>query len=106
MDYSLPPEEFIRAVLNLYLNKRWSVQTIAEYFDVGIDIINRILKQYKPLKEKPIQLIEDKTVSKKIQIKEMEDKVRQEKEKITEEDLKDLKLDIILFERGHEPPEV
>jgi transposase len=103
MSYQLPPDEFVQTVLHLYHFEGWPQKEIARYFDVGVDVINRILKQYQQLKEKPIQFIEDTSKIKKLKIKELDDKVRLEKEKITAEDLEDLKLDIRLFERGHEP---
>jgi transposase len=103
MDSLLPPEEFIRSVLHLYYNQQWLVSTIAEHFDVGVDVINRIIKQYQPTNEPPKYFIEDKHAQKKTKVKEMDDAVRQEKEKLTLEDKEDLELDIKLFERGHEP---
>ena len=108
MDYLLPPEEFIRAVLDMYYQRGWTVQAIAEKFEVGTDVINRILDQYGKHKPKPLmqKLIEDKNPKKKLQVKEMDDVARKALDKITKEDFDDLNLDIILFEKGHEPEDI
>lgn len=104
MDYLLPPEEFIRAVLDMYYQRGWAVRDIAEKFEVGIDVINRILDQYGPDRiVGPQKMIEDKNMKKKLEVKEMDDVARKALDKITKEDFEDLKLDLELFGRGHDP---
>ena len=100
MDYLLPPEAFIQAVLELYYKKGWTVQEIADRFDVGVDVINRIIDQYGKPRMKP-KMLEDKSPKKKLQVKEMDDVARKALDKITQDDFDDLKLDIKLFEKGH-----
>jgi transposase len=104
-DWMMGPEEFIHAVLDMYYQRGWTVQDIAERFEVGIEVINRVLDQYGSdgIKKKPQKAIEDKRPKKKLLIDEIDDVARKALDKITKEDFEDLKLDIELFGRGHEP---
>ena len=89
----MPPEAFIREVLERYHNEKRSVEFLAEFYDLPKAAIARI-----------IELYEFSGVSKSIikkASKELQDKARQGNEKITDEDFKDLDLDLKLFERGN-----
>jgi transposase len=101
MDWLLSPEEFIAAVLDMYYKRGWTVQEIADKFEVGIEVINRVIDQYGCSTLKPQKMIEDKSPKKKLQVKEMDDVARKALDKITQDDFDDLKLDIKLFEKGH-----
>lgn len=105
--HELPPEQFIKEVLNMYYGtEKYTVKAISIYFNVGVVTIRRIITQYEYLKDKPILLIEDtrhKEAKKKIN--ELNDKKRDEKEKLTKDDFLDLEIDLKLFEKGKEPDE-
>ena len=105
MDNSgFPPEEFIKEVLFRHYNEKKSVEELAKLYGISVTVIKRIIKQYEVLKEKPIKFIEDKS-NKKKDINELKDSARKGTEKITEDDIKDLKIDLGLFEKGKEPGE-
>ena len=98
--HDLTPEQFIRQVLYMYLNEKKSPAQIANYFDLSLAVINRVITQYekKSVTQKQI------TDKRKNDIKELKDTARKETEKITEEDIKDmLDIDLKLFEKGQEP---
>ena len=102
MDYLLPPDDFIRAVVELYYERMWGIEEIADKFEVGVELINRILIQYgKQTRQKPLKEIEDKR--KKLAVKEMDDVARRALDKLTQDDLDDLNIDLGLFGQGHEP---
>lgn len=109
MDYLLPPEEFIKVVLDMYYQRGWTVQEIAEKFEVGTGVINRILDQYGKDQLRPCKqnLIEDKSKKKKekLEVDEMKDVARKALDKITDEDIKDLRIDLHQFEKGKESDE-
>lgn len=93
------PEYFIKLVMHKFLVEKYSVSYIAEYYGADILMIVRIVNQYYNLKDEPIKFIEDK----RKQVDELKDSARNENEKITLDDIKDLQIDLGLFEKGQEP---
>lgn len=100
MDYKdYRPEEFIQVVLNAFMVEKKSVYEIAKLYNADEIMIVRIVNQYNELKAKPINFIEDK----RKQVDELKDSARKESEKITLDDIRDLQIDLGLFEKGKEP---
>lgn len=93
------PEYFIKLVIHHYVDEKQSITQIAKYYDADIIMIARIVNQYQELKEKPILFIEDK----RKQVDELTDSARKDNEKITLDDIRDLQIDLGLFEQGKEP---
>lgn len=98
----LPPEVFMKEVLYYYNIEKKSVEEIAKFYDVSETIIRRVIKQYETLKEKPIEF---KQINKN-ELCELKDHERKSKEKITDEDITDLQIDLKLFEKGIEPKDI
>ena len=89
----MPPEAFIKEVLERYHIEKRSVEFLAEFYDIPKVTILRIIELYE------FNGV-DRSIIKKAS-KELQDKARSGSEKITEEDFKDLDLDLKLFERGN-----
>lgn len=99
-DNDTPPDVFMREILYYYNVEKKSIAEIARFFDVSETVVRRIVKQYEALKEKPIEF---KQVSGTKELDELKDIERKSTEKITDEDIADLEIDLHLFEKGKEP---
>jgi hypothetical protein len=88
----LPPETFIIAVLERYYIEKQSIVDIAKLYGVPKAVIVRIIDMYE------FNRVNKKFIKKASS--ELDDVARKGSEKITDEDFKDLDLDIKLFERG------
>lgn len=88
----LSPEAFIRAVLEQYHTGKKDISDIAKFYDLPMAVIVRVIELYE------FNGV-DKTWVKKAS-KELDDAARSGVEKITDEDIEDLRLDMQLFERG------
>ena len=97
----IPPEVFMREVLYFYNTEKKSVTEIARFYDVSETVVKRIIKQYETLKEKPIEFKQVKGFKEIVkELDELKDVERKSTEKITDDDIKDLEIDIRLFEKG------
>lgn len=89
----LPPEEFIREVLERHYGAKMTIKDIAVYYNVPMAVIVRIVDMYEPNKERGMYV-------RKSANSELNDEARKSNEKITDEDIKDLEIDLKLFEKG------
>jgi len=98
----IEPEEFVRQVLDAYYSKHLSPNEISQNLDVGLTVVIRILKQYKIVDGVNVSKLKIEQKNSAQKVDEINDAQRKSKEKITKEDLDDLKIDLELFGKKNE----
>jgi len=95
----MPPHVFMREVLIQYHQNKMTIREMADFYGVSMATITRIIDMYE-LNGDVLTKLPGKGG-----LDELADAARAEKEKITDDDLSDLRIDLGLFERGKMPDE-
>lgn len=93
------PKQFIEVILFMFQEEKQTIESIATYFEVSPKVIKRIINMY----DKKISKQKESDKKKIKGIKELKDPTRNDTEKITDDDIKDLEIDLNLFSKGKEP---